>query len=198
ITIVTISAIIGLNQLRPKETSISPGGAKAAPPAAPQPPAMAATLVNPTPNSAASPAPEDGVPPEIKPVDATAELTEEFWTDHLSELLNNDVLSDRELGKKLVTVASNPKAPEWARVDAMNNALVFTDDENYDQDIKSLVIRTDLPESVNDVILDDLINRNPDIILPVARQIAATRGHPLAGAIEDFVQSVVEDTSIAN
>lgn len=123
--------------------------------------------------------------------------SEEFWQQGLSEVHNNDNLPDRELGKKLITVASNPKAPEWARLEAMMDALVFTDDENYDQDIKPLAIRKDLPESLNDVILEDLLNRSPLSVLPAARHIANTSGHPLAGVFDEFVKSHEQEASSA-
>lgn len=125
----------------------------------------------------------------------TDSLAEEFWSEHLSELQGDDSLSDRELGKKLTHVALNPQAPEWVRVEAMVDALVFTDDENYNQDIKPLAIRTNLPESINDVILEDLLIRPPCSVLPAAREIAKLSGHPLAEIFDEFVKSTEEDIS---
>jgi hypothetical protein len=47
---------------------------------------------------------------------------------------------------------------------------------------------TDLPEVVNDAILEDLIHREGTVILPIAREFAAVSQHPLAGAIDAFVK----------
>lgn len=121
--------------------------------------------------------------------------SEEFWQESLTKLQSNDSLPDHEMGKMLTIIASNPKAPEWVRAEAMTEALVFTDDENYVQSIKPLAIRADLPESVNDVILEDLLNRSPVSVLPVARQIANTSGHPLAGVFDEFVKSCEKEAS---
>ena len=122
----------------------------------------------------------------------TAARSAEFWRAHLAELLNNDHLPDRELGQKLATIASDAQTPVGARVNAITQALVFTDDDNYDQDMKQLAVRADLPESVHTVILDDLMHRDPAAILPAAREIAGTSGHPLSGAVGELVKSIEE------
>ena len=122
----------------------------------------------------------------------TATRSAEFWRAHLAELLNNDHLPDRELGQKLATIASDTQTPVGARVNAITQALVFTDDDNYDQDMKQLAVRVDLPESVHTVILDDLMHRDPAAILPAAREIASTSGHPLSGAVGELVKSIEE------
>lgn len=102
---------------------------------------------------------------------------------------NDDKLNDREIGNQLIMLASNPKAPEWARVEAVLNGLVFTDDKNYVQDIRTLAVRMDLPDSVHDVILEDLLNRPHPTALPVARLIANTNGHQLADVMDEYVNS---------
>ena len=122
----------------------------------------------------------------------TAARSAEFWRAHLAELLNNDHLPDRELGQKLATIASDAQTPVGARVNAITQALVFTDDDDYDQDMKQLAVRADLPESVHTVILDDLMHRDPAAILPAAREIAGTSGHPLSGAVGELVKSIEE------
>ena len=122
----------------------------------------------------------------------TAAHSAEFWRAHLAELLNNDHLPDRELGQKLATIASDTQTPVGARVNAITQALVFTDDDDYDQDMKQLAVRVDLPESVHTVILDDLMHRDPAAILPAAREIASTSGHPLSGAVGELVKSIEE------
>ena len=122
----------------------------------------------------------------------TAARSAEFWRAHLAELLNNDHLPDRELGQKLATIASDAQTPVGARVNAITQALVFTDDDDYDQDMKQLAVRADLPESVHTVILDDLMHRDPAAILPAAREIASTSGHPLSGAVGELVKSIEE------
>lgn len=119
-----------------------------------------------------------------KPVSA-----DEVWRERLQGLLANDTLSDRELGKELLKMVADERAPEPVRVRAMANSLNFIDDENYAEDVKPLAIRQDLPETVNDVIFDDLINRDPVKILPVAREFVAVGNHPLSGAIDEFVKS---------
>ena len=117
---------------------------------------------------------------------------DEVWRRRLHGLLNNETWSDRELGLQLLKIVGDEKAPDWVRGHAMANVLNFTDDGNYGEDVKPLALRTDLPEVVNDIILEDLIIRDPLEILPVAREFAAMGQHPLAGAIEAFVKSLEE------
>lgn len=136
--------------------------------------------------------PSSQAPADTSPVGETPMTGEEVWKERLHTLLNNDTYSDRELGRQLLAIVEDGNAPEVVRVHAMANALNFTDDENYGEDVQPLALRADLPEAVNDVILDDLINRDPEIILPVAREFVKLPRHPLAGAIEAFVQSEEE------
>lgn len=133
----------------------------------------------------------------ILDANSTPEQVAMYWDDQLSNLLDNDEMSDRDLGRRLTELATRAEAPLDIRLDAFRNALVFADDENYDVDIKPLALRTDLPESFNDEILEDILNRDPEIILPVARQIAATSGHPLAAAVDEFVKSIEEEMADA-
>ncbi len=144
-------------------------------------PAVAVTVTEALPSRGGSPVSEE-TPDE-------AVLTEdEVWKERLLDLLRDDTYSDLELGRQLLSVVADPQAPDWARAHAMTNALNFTDDENYGAEVKPLALRTDLPEVVNDAILEDLINRDPAAILPVAREFAAAAQHPLAGAIDAFVK----------
>lgn len=203
IAIATVAGYVFLKQLdRPGADAVATGPADRAgqmpKPVAGGSPPVASTLST----SAAKPTGETAVAgevaPEPEPAAAGDATTDEVWKERLSSLLNNDSYSDQELGNKLAAIAADAKVPEWARTHAMANALLFTDDANYERDIKPLAIRTDLPETVNDVVLDDLINRDPEAILPVARQFVSVPGHPLAGAIEEFVKSVEDQIEAAN
>lgn len=133
-----------------------------------------------------------GVPVSPETPDEAVLTEDEVWKERLLELLRNDTYSDRELGRQLLKIVEDAQVPDQIRAHAMANALNFTDDENYGEDIKPLALRTDLPEVVNDAILEDLINRDRTAILPVAREFAALAQHPLAGAIEAFVKEVEE------
>jgi hypothetical protein len=115
--------------------------------------------------------------------------SEEFWSELLLEVQTNEEFNDRETGSKLITIASNPKAPESIRKEAIADALVFIDDENYEHDIKPLAIRTDLPDTMHNIILDDLLNRPQPTALPLARYIASTNGHVLAEVLDEYVKS---------
>ncbi len=128
-------------------------------------------------------------------IDEAVKTEDDRWKERLLELLNNDSYSDRELGRQLLKMVDDEKAPDWLKAHAMSNALNFTDDENYGDDIKPLAFRTDLPEPVNDVVFEDLINRDPNAILPIAREFAKVDSHPLAGAIGAYVESQEQKTA---
>jgi hypothetical protein len=133
-----------------------------------------------------------GVPVSPETKDEAVLTEDEVWKERLLELLRNDTYSDRELGRQLLKIVEDVQAPDQVRAHAMANALNYTEDENYGEDVKPLALRTDLPEVVNDAILEDLINRDRTAILPVAREFAALTQHPLAGAIEAFVKEADE------
>lgn len=196
VVLITLVGILGLNYF----------GSKEAPATAPEPETVA-------------PAPEPEHPPEMVtvaknedgevPVDAASDAiemaeanqsdsedSEFYWDDKLTNILDNDQLSDRDLGKQLLVLSTDPKAPIEIREDAFRNALVFTDDENFDSDILPLAIRTDLPETLNDEVLEDLYNRDPEVILPAVRKIAAIPGHPLSGALDEYAKEIAEEYGI--
>ncbi len=198
IVLITLAGILGLNYF----------GAKDAPSSAPEP---APTAAAPEPEKPSVPMTarekEDG---EVL-VDASSDAeemeeanqssspdSEFYWDDKLTNLLENDQLSDRQLGKQLTQLANDTKAPLEIRTDAFRNALVFTDDENFATDLLPIAIRTDLPESFNDEILEDLYNRDPEIVLPVIRQIAGVPGHPLAGALDEYAGELAEEFAAGN
>jgi hypothetical protein len=116
-------------------------------------------------------------------------LSEEYWKDLLKEVQTNDEFNDREMGSELIMIASNPIAPERIREKAIADALVFIDDENYEHDIKPLAIRMDLPDSIHNIILEDLLNRPQPTALPLARYISNTNGHLLAEVLGEYVES---------
>ena len=167
----------------------------AAPPARPPRPSFTPSAIPDTTAAMASRNSEENQRADTDTDTDTAARSAEFWRAHLAELLNNDHLPDRELGQKLATIASDAQTPVGARVNAITQALVFTDDDDYDQDMKQLAVRVDLPESVHTVILDDLMHRDPAAILPAAREIASTSGHPLSGAVGELVKSIEEANS---
>lgn len=164
----------------------------AAPPARPPRPSFTPSAISDTTAAMASRNSEENQRADTDTDTDTAARSAEFWRAHLAELLNNDHLPDRELGQKLATIASDTQTPVGARVNAITQALVFTDDDDYDRDMKQLAVRADLPESVHTVILDDLMHRDPAAILPSAREIAGTSGHPLSGAVGELVKSIEE------
>jgi hypothetical protein len=143
--------------------------------------AVAVTVTDSLPSRGGSP-----VSPETP--DEAVLTEDEVWKERILELLRNETYSDLELGRQLLGIVADQKAPDWARAHAMANALNFTDDENYGEEVKPLALRTDLPEVVNDAILEDLIHREGTVILPIAREFAAVSQHPLAGAIDAFVK----------
>jgi hypothetical protein len=164
----------------------------AAPPARPPRPPFTPTAIPDTTAAMASRSSEENQRADTDTAADTDTRSAEFWRAHLAELLNNDHLPDRELGQKLATVASDAHTPLGTRVDAITQALLFIDDGDYDRDMKRLAVRADLPESVHTVILDDLMHRDPAAILPAAREIAETSGHPLSDAVGELVRSIEE------
>lgn len=125
-------------------------------------------------------------------IQAPAISGEQLWKERLAAMLTSESHDDRELGRQLLGIATTEEAPGKTRASAMANALNFTDDANYPEDVMPVALRPDLPEVVHDVILEDLLARDPRMTAPVARRIAAVPGHPLAGALTGFLESLRE------
>lgn len=123
-------------------------------------------------------------------VDAPAISAEQLWSDRLGALLTSESHDDRALGRQLLGIAATENAPGKTRASAMANALNFTDDADYPEDVMPVVLRPDLPEVVHDVILEDLLVRDPGMTANVARRIVAVPGHPLADALAGFLESL--------
>lgn len=123
-------------------------------------------------------------------VDAPAISGEQLWKERLAALLTSESHDDRELGRQLLGIAATEDAPGKTRASAMANALNFADDADYAEDVMPVALRPDLPEVVHDVILEDLLVRDPRMTATVARRIVAVPGHPLADALAGFLESL--------
>jgi hypothetical protein len=156
----------------------------AAPPVAESPGFQAVTLTR----------PGAGEPGDALPADPEAPAIpgEQLWQERLGALLTSESRDDRELGRQLLEFATTEEAPGKIRASAMANALNFTDDADYPDDVMPVVLRPDLPEAVHDVILEDLLVRDPRMAARVARRIAAIPEHPLADALAGFLESIGE------
>jgi hypothetical protein len=191
IGIVMIVGIVAIIQVQPRSVSESPetNRDRELPPV-PENPALATIAANPSAKTASG-APQtasgDAVAPDETDFPLPPENTERYWEERLFKLLNNDRLSDRELGQQLAAFAADSKASRPVRLDALRNALIYIDDAFYEQDIKPLALKTDLTQELYDTIFDDLTARDPSLSLPVAKTVSSLRQHPMATVMGDWV-----------
>ncbi|MCB1230648.1 MAG: hypothetical protein KDN19_10300 [Verrucomicrobiae bacterium] len=141
-------------------------------------------------------APTDTVTNAPKPEMAQPEVSEqdrEIWDNQIADLLTDTTIENREAGQKLAAIAANNSAPEEVRIDAIQHALNLIGDEEYLEDMMALAARTDIPEEMQEIIFSDIHNRPEEISVPVAKEIARQKDHPLAQEAQDFVDFFTDD-----
>ncbi len=191
IGIVMILGIVAIIQVQPRSASEAPETTRDREKTpVPESPALDPIAANPSAKTASG-APQtasgDSVAPDETDFPLPPENTERYWEERLFKLLNNDRLSDRELGQQLAAFAADSKASRPVRLDALRNALIYIDDAFYEQDIKPLALKTDLPQELYDTIFDDLTARDPALSLPVAKTVSSLRQHPMATVMGDWI-----------
>lgn len=130
--------------------------------------------------------------PEM-PQPEVSEQEREVWDNQIADLLTDTNIENREAGQKLAAIAANNKAPEEVRIDAIQHALNLIGDEEYMEDMMALAARTDIPEEMQEIIFSDIHNRPEEISVPVAKEIARQKDHPLAQEAQDFVDFFTDD-----
>ncbi len=186
--LVTIGGMIALNHLGPQEpeqaTAMEGGG---------QP--VATTMAGNPETGVTGQQPTETVTnePMAEPAPDGPELPREEWDNQIADLLTDTTIEHREAGQKLAAIAAQNNAPEEVRIDAIQHALNLIGDEEYMEDMMNLAVRSDIPEEMQEIIFSDLHNRPQEVSVPVAKEIARVKDHPLALEAKDFVEFFEDD-----
>jgi len=108
-------------------------------------------------------------------------LTE--WEERLDTILLSD---DNENGKADKILALIPKAPPSAQQELAQHLVNMVQDDHYDGTAQMLT-NAATPADVSDVLMNDLLNRNNTLKLPMLLSIARNNDHPLKDQALDLL-----------
>jgi hypothetical protein len=119
---------------------------------------------------------------------ATTNLTA-AWEDKLDEVLAS---SSPDADKARQMLEMLPQLPAEGQEEAMRHVSNLLPDQDYGL-MRTYLTNTALPEEVQDVLLDDILNRPNRLKLPSLLEVARTVQHPKAAEAKDFLELFLEE-----
>ena len=153
--------------------------------------------------SAASPsAPQQTIDPRSIPIiihepqheDAAANQGFPDWEQKLDDILLGD---DDENGKADKILALIPNAPTDAQQELAQHLVNMVQDDHYDG-TAALLTNSATPADVSNVLMNDLLNRNNNLKLPMLLAIARNPNHPLKDQALDLLGLLTQDDDGTN
>jgi hypothetical protein len=143
--------------------------------------------------SAPEPAPSVS---EAAPVKRSSRLDEggADWEQSLDDILLGD---DDENGKADKILALIPRAPAEAQQELAQHLVNMVQDDHYDGTAEMLTNAT-TPADVSDVLMNDLLNRNNALKLPLLLAIARNDDHPLKAQALDLLGLLTQEDDGTN
>jgi len=144
-----------------------------------------------------APAPEPAPSaPEPTPVKRAARTDEGItdWEQRLDDILLGD---DDENGKADKILALIPISPATAQQELAQHLVNMVQDDHYDGTAEMLTNAT-TPAEVSDVLMNDLLNRNNTLKLPLLLSIARNDDHPLKAQALDLLGLLTQEDNGTN
>ncbi len=111
------------------------------------------------------------------------------WEDKVSDI----IVSDSDFTNKCAEMlAMFPNLPEAGQVEVSHHLVNLTTDANFGP-LGKLLMDPKTPESVDEVLMSDMLNRNNGLKLPILLQVARTPGNPKAGEAKDMLERMLEE-----
>jgi hypothetical protein len=111
------------------------------------------------------------------------------WGQRLDDILLGD---DDENGKADKILALIPGAPAEAQQELAQHLVNMVQDDHYDGTAEMLT-NAATPPDVSDVLMNDLLNRNNAMKLPMLLAIARNDNHPLKGQALDLLGLLTQE-----
>jgi len=162
---------------------------------APTPPPAPIALATPTPEYTPMPGPSDASPmtaaSAATPAAAQAsDGSPPAWEGTIDGILRSNV-SEAQMAQMLINIL--PTLPEDGQIEAANHISNLLPDSDYDE-VRPLLLNSNLPESVLSVFFTDLMNRNDPTKLNAFLDIAQISNHPFQSeALSDLQIYVGQD-----
>lgn len=111
------------------------------------------------------------------------------WEDHIDEILGSDA-EDPVKARQMLQIF--PRLPEDGQVEVAQHLSNLTPDEDY-AGLAQYATNTALPESVLEVLLDDVLNRPNSVKLPLLLEIARNDQHAKATDARELLELFLEE-----
>ncbi len=116
------------------------------------------------------------------------------WEQKLDDILLGD---DDENGKADKILALIPRAPADAQQELAQHLVNMVQDDHYDGAAEMLT-NADTPADVSSVLMNDLLNRNNALKLPMLLAIARNDSHPLKDQALDLLGLLTQEDNGTN
>jgi hypothetical protein len=130
------------------------------------------------------PAPEPSLPPE--------ENME--WEKQLDDVLLTDTDPNTKADRILALI---PTAPTNAQVELSQHLVNMVQDDHYDG-AAQLLTNAATPAEVSTVLMNDLLNRNNTLKLPMLLAVARDDDHPLRGQAREMLELLLQQDDGTN
>jgi hypothetical protein len=168
-----------------------------------QPVAVPAVSDQQTTNSAPADMTEAGPPTATKPtriarqkpVLSSAPPEESMeWEQQLDDVLLSDADPNTKADKILAMI---PTAPSNAQVELSQHLVNMVQDDHYDG-AAQLLTNAATPAAVSTVLMNDLLNRNNTLKLPMLLAVARDDDHPLKDQARDMLELLIQEDNGSN
>jgi hypothetical protein len=127
------------------------------------------------------------------PADPSAS-TDADWEQKLEDIL---LSGDDDNAKADHILALIPNAPPDAQVELSQHLVNMVQDDHYD-DVAQLLTNSATPAAVSTVLMNDLLNRNNDLKLPMLLDVARDDNHPLADQAREMLELLTQEDDGTN
>jgi hypothetical protein len=128
-------------------------------------------------------------PAPDSPLPGTAE-----WEKQLDEVLLSDIDPNLKADRILAMI---PTAPSNAQVELTQHLVNMVQDDHYDG-AAQLLTNSTTPAAVSTVLMNDLLNRNNTLKLPMLLAVASDGDHPLKDQARDMLELLIQEDDGTN
>ena len=116
------------------------------------------------------------------------------WEKQLDDVLLSDADANAKADKILALI---PTAPASAQVELSQHLVNMVQDDHYDG-AAQLLTNSATPAGVSTVLMNDLLNRNATLKLPMLLAVARDSDHPLNGQARDMLELLLQEDNGTN
>ena len=126
------------------------------------------------------------------PAPPAGESTE--WEKQLDDVLLSDADPNTKADRILAMI---PTAPSNAQVELSQHLVNMVQDDHYDG-AAQLLTNAATPSAVSTVLMNDLLNRNNTLKLPMLLAVARENDHPLKDQARDMLELLIQEDDGTN